>query len=389
MKKIYLLFLILVIISFILFYNSRYFIKLNGEKEITINLNEEYKELGATTLFNQKVRIEGIVDNSKIGIYEIKYYHGNSYKIRKVRVIDSEPPIITLNGDSEINVVLNGNYWEQGYKAVDNYDGDLTNKVVVKSNLDTSKEGTYEITYEVKDSSGNSKSITRKINVNTEGPMSLSIKDFTLDGYFTSTILKENNQDNNYLSDTIFYGDSITENLAYYQNISYNNIWAVSNLTPITAQSIEVMFYKYNEKINIIDGLKKYTPKRIIINLGTNSVAVMNLDYFIKQYENLIEKLKEASPNTEIIVESIFPVDDRWDLRVNTINNTKINNVNYLLAEMCERQNIYFLNTAEILKNENGTAIKGYLYESDGIHPLPIGNQKILEYVNNHQVPNE
>lgn len=385
MKRVSLLILIIVL-SLVLFCNSKYFIKLNGNKEMTINLNEDYIELGAKTLFNQKVKIIGNVDNKKVGIYEIKYCH-NSCKKRIVKVVDKEKPLITLKGDSEINIVINGEYYEQGYTAFDNYDGDLTDKVVVKNNLDITKEGIYEIIYEVTDSSNNLEIKTRKINVNKEGPMSLSIKDFKLDGYFTNTILKENNKDENYLDETIFYGDSITENLGYYQNISYNNIWAVSNLTPTSAYSSDVMFYKYNEKINIIDGIKKYDVKRIIITLGANSVALMQNTYFIEQYEKLIEALKASNPNTQIIVESIFPVDDRWDFKTNTINNTKINNINYLLAEMAERQNIYFLNTAEVLKNEDGSAIKGYLYESDGIHPLPICNEKILEYVNSHQIP--
>ena len=385
MKRVSLLILIIVL-SLVLFCNSKYFIKLNGNKEMTINLNEDYIELGAKTLFNQKVKIIGNVDNKTVGIYEIKYCY-NSCKSRIVNVVDKEKPLITLKGDSEINIVINGVYHEQGYTAFDNYDGDLTDKVVVKNNLDITKEGIYEIIYEVTDSSNNKEIKSRKINVNKEGPMSLSIKDFKLDGYFTNTILKENNKDENYLDETIFYGDSITENLGYYQSISYDNIWAVSNLTPTSAYSLDVMFYKYNEKINIIDGIKKYNVKRIIITLGANSVALMQNAYFIEQYEKLIEALKSSNPNTQIIVESIFPVDDRWDLRTNSINNTKINNINYLLAQMAERQNIYFLNTAEVLKNENGSAIKGYLYESDGIHPLPICNDKILEYVNNHQIP--
>lgn len=385
MKRVSLLILIIVL-SLVLFCNSKYFIKLNGNKEMTINLNEDYIELGAKTLFNQKVKIIGNVDNKIVGIYEIKYCY-NSCKSRIVNVVDKEKPLITLKGDSEINIVINGEYHEQGYTAFDNYDGDLTDKVVVKNNLDITKEGIYEIIYEVTDSSNNLEIKTRKINVNKEGPMSLSLKEFNLDGYFTNTILKENNKDKNYLDETIFYGDSITENLGYYQNISYNNIWAVSNLTPTSAYSSDVMFYKYNEKINIIEGIKKYDVKRIIITLGANSVALMQNTYFIEQYEKLIVALKASNPNTQIIVESIFPVDDRWDFKTNTINNTKINNINYLLAEMAERQNIYFLNTAKVLKNENGSAIKGYLYESDGIHPLPICNDKILEYVNSHQIP--
>lgn len=383
MKKI-IVFIVILISSLILLYNSKYFIILNGEKEIIINLNEEYLELGAHTLLNQKVNIIGKVDNKHLGTYEIKYCY-KACLTRKIKVIDKEKPIISLKGSTEINMVLNSNYHEQGYEAIDNYDGIITDKVKITNNLDTTKIGTYEIRYEVTDSSNNKNVKSRKINVVENGPLSLSLSEFTLDGYFVDTILKENKVDDNYLNDTIFYGDSITENLAYYQNISYDNIWAISNLTPISAFTKEVMFYKYNEKINIIDGFKKYTPKRVIITLGINSIAVMQNIYFIEKYEELIVKLKEVSPSTQIIIQSIFPVDDSWDSKVNTINNTKINNINYLLAEMCERQDIYFLNTAEVLKNEFGSAIKGYLYTSDGIHPLPNCNDKILEYVNNHQ----
>lgn len=387
MKKIYifLIILCLLLISFFLFYSSKYFIVLNGDSNLSIELNEEYKELGAKTLFNGKTKIDGFVDNTKIGTYEIKYYHLNSYKVRKVNVVDKTSPVVTLNGDAEINIVLNGSYNELGYTAIDNYDGDITDKVSIENDLDNTKVGIYEIKYIAIDSSNNKTVVKRKINVNETGPMSLSIKDYTLDGYFTNTILKETTIDDNYLKDTIFYGDSITENLAYYKNIPYENIWAVSNLTPVNAFTWNVMFYKYNEKINIIEGFKKYKPKRVIVTLGANAVAIMDKNYFISEYERLVKSLKEASPNTELIIQSIFPVDDRWDYSINSINNTKINNINYLLAEMCERNNIKFLNTAEVLKNEYGTATKGYLYESDGIHPLPIANDIIIDYVNRHR----
>ena len=149
MKKIYWFIVLLLVLSFLLFYNSKYFIKLNGEKEITINLNEQYIELGAKTLFNQNTKIEGKVDNTKIGDYIIKYYHLNNYIERKVAVVDKEPPVITLKGDSEVNLVVNGEYHEVGYTANDNYDKDITDKVKVINDLDTTKEGTYEIIYEV------------------------------------------------------------------------------------------------------------------------------------------------------------------------------------------------------------------------------------------------
>ena len=48
-------------IVFLLFYNSKYFIKLNGEKEINIGINKEYVELGANDLFDRPLKPIGQV----------------------------------------------------------------------------------------------------------------------------------------------------------------------------------------------------------------------------------------------------------------------------------------------------------------------------------------
>ena len=50
-------------------------ITLNGDKYVTIALNEEYKELGASNTFNNSkyIDINGSVDNTKVGTYKIEY----------------------------------------------------------------------------------------------------------------------------------------------------------------------------------------------------------------------------------------------------------------------------------------------------------------------------
>ena len=298
---------IVLIIGFIIYYNTSYFIILNGEKEITINLNEEYKELGAKTIINSKIKIDGLVDNTKVGEYKIKYYHNKKYKERIVTVIDNIKPELVLNGISEVNVVMNGQYIEQGATATDNYDGDITDNIIITNNIDLTKPGEYKVSYQIKDSSNNTTTLDRIVNVSEKGPLSLSIKEFTLDGYFENAILKETeDMGQNYLDETIFYGDSITFNFFYYGQLKQSSIWAMSSLTPEKAHIWEVPFYKYHDEIKFVDGLKKYKPKRVIITLGANSVAVTTKDFFIDQYEELVKKAKEASPTTTIIVQSIF-----------------------------------------------------------------------------------
>lgn len=78
---------------------------------------------------------------------------------------DEIAPIITLNGEKEITINLNDNYKDDGCKAEDNIDGDITSKVTITGEVDTKKEGEYTINYTVEDSSNNKAEETRKVIV--------------------------------------------------------------------------------------------------------------------------------------------------------------------------------------------------------------------------------
>ena len=141
--------------------------KLKGEDVIVVNMGEgKYKEEGyKATIFNKdiskKVKVSDNIDYETIGTYEIRYrlldnrLNIDKTLIRKVSVVDKIPPEITINSDPEVYANLNESYAEPTYTAIDNVDGDLTDKVKVESNLDLSKEGEYIEKYTVEDSSGN------------------------------------------------------------------------------------------------------------------------------------------------------------------------------------------------------------------------------------------
>ena len=76
---------------------------------------------------------------------------------------DVTVPELRLNGDAEISLALGTEFEDPGYTATDDYDGDITSKVVISGNVDSTKVGTYELTYTVQDSAGNVTTKTRKI----------------------------------------------------------------------------------------------------------------------------------------------------------------------------------------------------------------------------------
>ena len=120
-----------------------------------------------------KVKVEGSVNTKKLGTYTLTYTVKdsslNETKVtRDVVVVDNISPSLTLNGSNVINISTGGSYSEAGYKAIDNLDGDITNKVSVSNGVNSSVAGVYYVTYYVTDSSGNEAYVVRTVYVGTE-----------------------------------------------------------------------------------------------------------------------------------------------------------------------------------------------------------------------------
>ena len=140
-------------------------IKLKKDKNITLLVGEEYIESGATAyikLFfkneNLDINIKGNVNTEKVGkyiiTYQAKYLNQKKEIIRIVNVVDNTKPEIILEKD--IIGCKKNNLIEFKAKAIDNYDGDIS------ENLKYKVENDY-FTLVAKDSSNNYSELKRKI----------------------------------------------------------------------------------------------------------------------------------------------------------------------------------------------------------------------------------
>ncbi len=151
-------------------------IALIGEENITLKLNENYEEQGAKAFIEDEdvssnIIVDGNIDTTKVGKYTLKYTifnekHKNPVSVeRNIYIQDDVSPVITLEGKSEITIEVGDEYKDEGCTAEDNYDGDITNKVITTGEVNTKKEGKYTIQYSVEDSSGNKAEASRKVTV--------------------------------------------------------------------------------------------------------------------------------------------------------------------------------------------------------------------------------
>ena len=150
-------------------------ITVTGDAEVTVEAGDTYEDAGATVADNIDSGLEATsvstVDTTKPGEYAVTYNvadsNGNDavQVSRKVTVVDTTAPVITLSGEAEINVEAAGTYSDAGATSTDIVDGDLTETIVTNNPVDTSKPGEYTVTYESTDAAGNKATLTRKVNV--------------------------------------------------------------------------------------------------------------------------------------------------------------------------------------------------------------------------------
>ena len=88
---------------------------------------------------------------------------------------DVTAPELRLNGDATITMAVGTEFVDPGYTATDDYDGDVTSKVVISGSVDNSKAGTYELTYTVSDTAGNTTSKKRTIIFEKLGNLEISL----------------------------------------------------------------------------------------------------------------------------------------------------------------------------------------------------------------------
>ena len=152
-------------------------ITLKGNTLITIEQGTPYKDAGATATDNidgiVKVTTQGRVDSSKVGTYTLTYSAvdkaGNratkqrTIKVIPKKIVDQTPPIITLKGSTLITIEQGTSYRDAGATATDNIDGIV--KVTTQGRVDSSKVGTYTLTYSAVDKAGNRATKQRTIKV--------------------------------------------------------------------------------------------------------------------------------------------------------------------------------------------------------------------------------
>lgn len=192
--------------------------------------------------------------------------------------------------------------------------------------------------------------------------------------------LAQKKADWDYFDDTVFVGDSITYGIALYNHLSFNHVFAKVGLSQSTALYTKCVYTSKTTSYTIEDALEMAKPGKVILTIGINAIYNYKSDAFYKDYLRLIEKIKKATPESVIIIQSILPVTAKWAQKNGKPNcNEFIIYANQKLYEMAQEQDCLFLHTFSDLCDEQGFLLPEY--SGDGIHLSTPGYEKMFDHI--------
>lgn len=201
---------------------------------------------------------------------------------------------------------------------------------------------------------------------------------------YEKPVPKSNEVNDAYFSDAIFIGNSRTEGFALYSGLPKIRAYTARGASVSTVFTDPVINHN-GKKVSIMDAVGASPAfSKAYIMLGTNELGWAYGDLFIKAYEKIIDTLRESNPDVTIYVQSILPVTQEKSDADKVYNNRKIGEFNALIQKMCTEKEVFYVNVAEGVCDENGVLPKDASF--DGVHLNRASCEKWLAYLKTHTI---
>lgn len=113
-----------------------------------------------------------------------------------------------------------------------------------------------------------------------------------------------------------------------------------------------------------LSDITKGQSKQIFMMIGVNDLLFHDADYTLKNYKIIVDRIRKESPQTELILQTVLPVNNA--VRQIGIENLEIEKLNKGIAQIADNQKLTLLDVAGLYKDANGDLDEKYT--DDGIH---------------------
>ncbi len=213
----------------------------------------------------------------------------------------------------------------------------------------------------------------------------------------SAVLLATEDRGEDYLDSFIFFGESTTYHLksrgVLKDGSNTKQVWAPDSGTCLLDSTITTLKIRYpdtGEALTVREAAARKQPEYLVLTFGLNG-AVGHIKRgeaaYKSSYRALIESVLAVSPKTKIILQSSFPVASNMDMSAYSITldelNESIDRLNGWTLSLAEEMDLRYLNTAEILKDEDGRLRSDYQV-GDGHHLTRQAYVEILNYIRTH-----
>lgn len=237
----------------------------------------------------------------------------------------------------------------------------------------------------------------------TQADDSTSLRELIANADYSDPTLKETEDlGEEYINKITFLGESTTYGLQRYGLLSNDQVWTGATWTDGRVRSAgtlslspsidrtRIYYPETGEALTVSEALARKRPEYLVVTLGLNNGAsYYSEDEFKECYRILLNAVVEASEDTTVILQSLFPVADTCKIKAYTPERIRL--CNTWICELATEYEMHYLDTISVLSNTNGYLYAEYDNGGDGIHLNESGLTAVLSYVRTHgiQAPEE
>ena len=174
-----------------------------------------------------------------------------------------------------------------------------------------------------------------------------------------------------YFKDSVIVGDSVmlgfknyvgqkrATNSGFLSSAKFHvgGSYGVHNaLQPVSSKSVHPLFG--GDQTTIEDAVKAMGAERVFILFGLNDVGLYSEgkgpEETFEKYKQLLLKIKEKNPNTEIVILSATYLYEPYDKQMVKLTTKKLRALNQLMLDYCNKNGIDYIDVATALSDSKG-----------------------------------
>ena len=247
---------------------------------------------------------------------------------------------------------------------------DLSKSAVSTGNGNVSKDNSSKDDSSTPNGSGNESSEPEVSNDNSKDTTSkdtpLPVISQSID--WSSKSAKECDD---YFKNSVIVGDSVmlgfktyvgqkrSSNTDFMSTLKFHvaGSYGVHNaLSAVSSKSVHPLYEGVQTPIE--DAVQKMGVERVFILFGLNDVGLYSdgsgPQQTFEKYKTLLSKIKEKSPNVEIVIISATYLYEDWDRQMVKLTSNHLRQLNQLMLEYCTANNIDYIDVATALADGKG-----------------------------------